>query len=242
MPRRVQVAVASMWCLALAVAVSSSVYFVMPARLPFRNQSLALGRHHNWILLHIAGGMVAITVGPFQFVGRLRESHPAVHRALGYAYLVSVLAAGSMAVWLSPDTSVFAADGLADLNRIDLSFLGLSPSFLGYSSSARYSPSQFRLVVVGFAALAVTWLFTSAMAFVRARQRRYFEHRAWMVRSYSLTFAAATVRLLGLPFLVLTRSPVVAVIWTFWSWVLNLMVAEWIVRRDREPALSAEAV
>jgi hypothetical protein len=47
----------------------------------------------------------------------------------------------------------------------------------------------------------------------------------------SLTFAAVTVRLMALPLFVVTQDPVVAVTLTFWSWVLNLLVAEWLVRR-----------
>jgi Predicted membrane protein (DUF2306) len=61
--------------------------------------------------------------------------------------------------------------------------------------------------MVGFGTLALAWLLTAALAFARARQQRFDEHRAWMMRSYSLTFAAATARLAGLPILVLTRAP-----------------------------------
>jgi hypothetical protein len=75
------------------------------------------------------------------------------------------------------------------------------------------------------------WLLTAALALARARQRRFDEHRAWTMRSYSLTFAAATVRLAGLPILVLTRDPIVAITCTFWSWILNLVVAGWFIRR-----------
>ena len=73
---------------------------------------------------------------------------------------------------------------------------------------------------------------TGAVALLRARQRRFHAHRAWMMRNYSLTFAAATVRLAALPFLILTRDPVVAITCTFWSWVLNLALAEWLMRRQ----------
>jgi hypothetical protein len=52
-----------------------------------------------------------------------------------------------------------------------------------------------------------------------------------MMRSYSLTFGAVTVRLMAVPLLFVTQDPVVAITLTFWSWVLNLMVAEWLVRR-----------
>jgi hypothetical protein len=87
------------------------------------------------------------------------------------------------------------------------------------------------LVVLAFAALSITWIVTSAAALVRARQRRFADHRAWMMRSYSLTFAAVTVRLMAVPLFFVTQDPVVAITLTFWSWVLDLMVAEWLVRR-----------
>jgi hypothetical protein len=58
-----------------------------------------------------------------------------------------------------------------------------------------------------------------------------------MMRSYSLTFGAVTVRLLAAPLLFVTQNPVVGVTLTFWSFVLNLVVAEWLVRRAPAPAL-----
>ena len=30
--------------------------------------------------------------------------------------------------------------------------------------------------------------------------------------------------------LLLTRDPIVAITCTFWSWILNLVVAEWLIR------------
>ena len=221
----------AMWLLALGAALTSARYFLVPSPLLLPSETLALSRHHIWILVHIAGGVVAITVGLFQFVGSLRYAYPGVHHAMGYLYLSAVFLAGCAGLWLSPDTPVFAAHGLTDLTAIDLSMLGLSPSFLGYSASSRFSPDQFFLVMVGFGTLALVWLLTAALAFARARQRRFDEHRGWMMRSYSLTLAAATVRLAALPILVLTRDPIVAITCTFWSWILNLVVAEWFIRR-----------
>ena len=221
-----------MWFLALVAALTSVRYLLLPPRLLLPNEYLALSRHHVWMLVHIAGGIVAITVGLFQFVRGLRDAHPRVHRALGYVYLSAAFLAGLVALRLSSDTPVFAADGLTDLTSIDLSFLGLSPSFLGYSAASEFSASQFLLVRAGFTALAIAWLITGALAFVSARRRRFDEHRAWMMRNYSLTFAAATIRLAGLPLLVLTRDPVVAITFTFWSWIANLVVAEMVIRRQ----------
>jgi hypothetical protein len=67
---------------------------------------------------------------------------------------------------------------------------------------------------------------------VCARRRRIDLHRAWMLRSYSLTFAAVTLRIwlplsqvAGLPFLPSYQ----AIAWL--CWVPNLIVVEWFVLR-----------
>jgi predicted membrane protein DUF2306 len=79
-----------MWFLALVAALNSARYFLTPPRLLLPNEILALSRHHTWILVHIASGIVAITVGLFQFVGRLRDTHPQLHRSMGYVCLSAV--------------------------------------------------------------------------------------------------------------------------------------------------------
>jgi hypothetical protein len=220
---------ALMWLLAVAVALAAARYFLDPVPLLVRTQSLALARHPSWLLLHIACGVTALVAGPFQFVPSLRASHPAVHRATGYVYLGAVLVGGCAGLRLSPDTARFAADGLNDNNLFEL--IGMAPAMFGFPPNRTYDPSQFFLVVLAFAALSIAWIVTSAAALVRARQRRFAAHRAWMMRSYSLTFAAVTVRLMAVPLFFVTQQPVVAVTLTFWSWVLNLMVAEWLLWR-----------
>jgi len=147
--------ITAMWFLAFVAALTSARYFLVPPRLLLPTEILALSRHHMWILVHIAGGIVALVVGLFQFVGSVRDAYPRVHRAIGYLYLSAVFLAGCTGLRLSPDTPVFAADGLTDLTAIDLSKLGFSPSFLGYSASSRFSPRQFLLVMVGFGTLGL---------------------------------------------------------------------------------------
>lgn len=94
------------------------------------------------------------------------------------------------------------------------------------------------VAATGFALLAVVWIGATARAVWLAMQRRIAEHRAWMVRSAALTFAAVTLRLY-LPVLAATLGfetgyPLVA--WL--CWVPNLMVAEWWLARRaaRRPA------
>jgi uncharacterized membrane protein YozB (DUF420 family) len=79
----------------------------------------------------------------------------------------------------------------------------------------------------GFAVLALLWLASTFAGWRFARGRQWREHRAWMIRSFSLTFAAVTLRvymivasLAGLPMLDSYR----AIAWL--CWIPNLLAAE----------------
>lgn len=228
MPRKLALAVG--WALAIAVAVGAARYFLNPVPLLMRAPAGALARHPAWLLLHVGCGIAAIVTGLFQFIESLRASRPLLHRVTGYVYLSAVLIGGCASLRLAPDTAQFVADGLNDNTAFEL--IGIERTTVGLAAGGSYAPSQFLLVVMAFAALGIAWIVTSGGALLRARQRRFADHRAWMMRSYSLTFAAVTVRLIGLPLLLLTRNPVVAITLTFWSWVLNLLIAECLVRRE----------
>jgi len=52
-----------------------------------------------------------------------------------------------------------------------------------------------------------------------------------MIRSYSLTFAAVTTRLISPLAPLLTHDALLSVNISIWSWTLNLLVAEWLIRR-----------
>lgn len=81
---------------------------------------------------------------------------------------------------------------------------------------------------LGFAMLAVCWLYTGLRAFLAIRRRGVSEHRRWMVRNYSLSFAAVTLRVY-IPLSVIAGiefSTAYAVI-AWLHWVPNLIVAEW---------------
>jgi uncharacterized membrane protein len=84
----------------------------------------------------------------------------------------------------------------------------------------------------GFACLAAVWLFSGFRAYQAIRSRDVVSHRRWMVRNFSLTFAAVTLRF-WLPGMVISgvsmsvAYPVVA--WL--CWVPNLIVAELLFNR-----------
>lgn len=93
---------------------------------------------------------------------------------------------------------------------------------------------------VGFALLAVLWLYSAAQAYRAIRAGRVAEHRRWMIRSFALTFAAVTLRIqLGLFTAGLGWSFDDAYVTVAWfSWVPNLVIAEWWIlqRTARTPA------
>jgi uncharacterized membrane protein len=95
---------------------------------------------------------------------------------------------------------------------------GLYMAFFAYGGS---------IARMGFAALALGWLYTGVQGYGAIRRRAIDEHRAWMIRNFALTFAAVTLRMylplsavVGIDFDV--AYPAIA--WL--CWVPNLIVAE----------------
>jgi uncharacterized membrane protein len=94
-----------------------------------------------------------------------------------------------------------------------------------YISQFAYGGVAARL---GFATLATCWLYTGLRAYLAIRRKATLEHRKWMVRNFSFTFAAVMLRLYipmsvvaGVEFAV--AYPIIA--WL--CWVPNVVFAEW---------------
>ncbi len=102
---------------------------------------------------------------------------------------------------------------------------------------------------VGLLSLAVLWLWTGWNAYSSIRKGDVKSHREWMIRSFALTFAAATLRL-WLGTLIATQLPFLqtkyagdfdalfvevyrVVMWL--CWVPNIIIAEMIIQRRRNP-------
>jgi len=88
------------------------------------------------------------------------------------------------------------------------------------------------VAAVGFALLAPAWIYTTAQGWLTARARQFDAHRRWMIRSFSLTFAAVTLRLylpLGIMSGLTFEQIYVATAWI--SWIPNLLLAELYIRR-----------
>ncbi|MBK6525661.1 MAG: DUF2306 domain-containing protein [Crocinitomicaceae bacterium] len=81
---------------------------------------------------------------------------------------------------------------------------------------------------VAFSIMSILWFVTTLMAVIKIKQRKIEEHKMWMMRSYALSFAAVTLRLLVPLFslFILDNEDLITVSTAWLSWMLNLLVAE----------------
>jgi len=89
------------------------------------------------------------------------------------------------------------------------------------------------ITAIGFAALAVLWLYTTANAYATIRNGLIDAHQKWMIRSYALCFAAVSLRIylplfiagFGMEFI--DAYKIIA--WL--CWVPNILIAEFLIVR-----------
>ena len=180
--------------LAIGMTMMAMRYFSFNPDVFFPDQRETYLTHQFGIMLHIAGGVLALGIGPFQFLNRLRSRRPLVHRWLGRIYLIGILVGG---------------------------LGGLYMAFFAYAGVA---------ATAGFASLAVSWLFTGAMAYITIRQGDTETHRKWMVRNFALTFAGVTLRLEMFPLMMLFGATQGYEMVAWLCWVPNLLIAEAMLR------------
>ncbi|HEX3849118.1 MAG TPA: DUF2306 domain-containing protein [Steroidobacteraceae bacterium] len=163
------------------------------------------------LLLHLAGGSIAISTGLVQiWLGLTRRIGP-VHRVLGKVYAAGVL-------------------------------MGCTGGFYLVSTIPGHLPYRGGLLM-----LCVAWVITTGMALYAIRTRRLEQHREWMLRSYTVTFAFVTYRLVSMwlnRWIHVPEDPIADDIDTLmaWScWAVPLLIAEPLIqlramRRSRKTA------
>jgi Predicted membrane protein (DUF2306) len=167
--------------------------------------------HFPLLVAHALPGGIALVVGPWQFVRRVRRI-PRVHRYLGrmflFAGVVPASIAGMAVAWLSTAGPV-ASLGFA---LLDVAWLGTAIAGYRSARAGRYRRHLDRMIRCFAATLAVVTL------------------RLWLV----------TLILVQLPLLhsvyhghfhALFNTAYVTVAWL--AWVPNRFVAEWYLRRGR---------
>lgn len=147
---------------------------------------------------HTMGGAVAVLIGPFQLLTKLRTSLPRVHVWMGRVYLFAVFCGALGGLYFSANSDAGMAGN------------------------------------IGFATLAIFWLYSGTQAYLAIRRGDVQTHRRWMLRNYALTFAAATLRI-QLPLLIIGgvafQVAYTTVAWS--SWVPNWLAVEWWLRKGK---------
>ena len=154
------------------------------------------------VVLHIVSATVFCLLGAFQFDSAFRRRSPGLHRAAGRVLVLCGILAALTGLWMTAGYDI-----PAELQ---------GPFLYGV-----------RIAVGLSMALAIL---VSVRAVLR---RRIAQHRAWMVRAYALGQGAGTQVLILLPVTLLAGAP------TFFfrdvlmasAWGLNVLIAEWIIRR-----------
>jgi uncharacterized membrane protein len=161
------------------------------------------------VVVHIVAASLYCVLGAFQFAPRFRREHPRWHRTAGWIVVPAGLAVALTGLWMSVFYQLPATDG----RLLEV----------------------FRLIVgtiMGTGIVLAVWAI---------RKRDIRRHRAWMIRAYALGQGAGTQVLTNLPWVVTLGQPGVfpRAMLMLAGWVINVAVAEWIIRRSprrRQPA------
>jgi uncharacterized membrane protein len=144
--------------------------------------------------LHLIGGLVAIVIGPFQFIDKLRIRFRRAHRKMGKIYTAAIFLGGILSLY----TSVYADGGL--------------------------------IGKTGFTGLGLAWLYTTSQAILYIKSGNISQHQYWMIRSYAVTLAAVSFRIVIGVLITFGVSFEEAYAYSSWlCWIINLSIAGLII-------------
>ena len=155
------------------------------------------------VIAHILTVIPYSIVGAFQFAPGFRRRHRGWHRMAGRVLAPLGLVAALTGLWMAHFYPWPAGDGQA----------------------------LYIIRLVFGAAMAVSIV----LALGALRRRDYMTHGAWMMRAYAIGLGAGTQVFTHLPWFLLFGKPGEAgrAVMMGAGWVINLMVAEYIIRRRR---------
>lgn len=103
-----------------------------------------------------------------------------------------------------------------------------------------FTTSAGPMAATGFVILSLLWMGATLVAVVKAVQRDFRAHRVWMIRSFALTASAITLRLILAAGALADQPFMTAYVFAAWAcWIINLMIAEAIIRWRPHPSAIA---
>lgn len=157
------------------------------------------------VQLHIIGASLFCVLGALLFWPGFRRRFPGWHRWVGRFAAPADIVAGLSGLWMNQFYPYGPNDGL-----------------LLYFFRLLFGAGMVLTMVLGIAAIL---------------RRDVAKHRAWMMRAYAIALGAGTQAATQLPWIVLIGLPeeLPRALLMGAAWVLNLAVAEWIIRRKSGP-------
>ena len=154
------------------------------------------------VVLHIISVIPYAIVGALQFAPAFRRRHREWHRAAGRVLVVLGLTAALTGLWMAHYYPWPAGDGVV-----------------------LYAE---RLVLGSAMTMSIV------MALDAIRRRKYTAHGEWMMRGYAIGMGAGTQVLTHMPYFLLVGKPdeSTRAVLMGAGWVINVVVAEWIIRRQ----------
>ncbi|MBX3038480.1 MAG: DUF2306 domain-containing protein [Anaerolineales bacterium] len=172
------------------------------------------------LYIHIFAGGLALLIGPFQFLTRIRDSKPMLHRWMGRIYLICILLGGLSAFVIAPG---MISGLVGEIGLISLATLWLWTAWNAYRNIRAgnieiHRDWMTRNYALTFAAVTLrVWL-----GILIGTQVPFLETK------YAGDFDALFVEVYRV------------VMWL--SWVPNLIVAEMIIHRRRAPKKFVNAI
>ena len=153
------------------------------------------------VVLHILAVIPFSILGALQFAPAFRQRHRGWHRVAGRPLAVCGLITALTGLWMTQYYAWPAGDGVA---------------------------LYVMRLIFGTAMLA-----SMVMAIDAIRRRDFAVHGRWMMRAYAIAMGAGTQVLTHLPYFLLVGKPDESsrAVLMGAGWVINVIVAEWIIRR-----------
>src|SRR4029453_5449403 len=135
----------------------ASRYLTFDPEVYFTQQREAYLEHEFALGVHVLSGMLALLIGPLQFVGRLRRRFVRVHRFMGATYVASAPALGMSGLILAPTAypGLVASTGFPVL---DLAMLFTTWTAVRMILAGRYGENR-RRRIPGFSLIMAGVLF-----------------------------------------------------------------------------------
>jgi hypothetical protein len=149
----------------LSLAASMALVFFAAAALPYlvspTHNADRYAAVHGALLVHIAGGSVALFAGPIQLWLGIADRRMALHRKLGILYMAAVVVSAAAAYWLAfhPSLGFAFGAGLAGLATAWLATIALAFLAIRRSLIEQHKEWMIRSYVVTFSFVNFRWGF-----------------------------------------------------------------------------------